>query len=54
MLFRSANAQNGIFVDVTKGTNAIKDTVKGYKAGTGWDACTGLGVPDGQKILDSL
>jgi kumamolisin len=31
--------------DVTKGTNAIKNTVKGYNVGPGWDACTGLGTP---------
>jgi kumamolisin len=40
--------------DVTSGTNAIKNTVKGYNAGTGWDACTGLGTPDGTAILNNL
>ena len=40
--------------DVTVGTNAIKSTVKGYKAKRGWDACTGLGTPDGTKILNNL
>jgi kumamolisin len=40
--------------DVTSGTNAIKNTVKGYKAGPGWDACTGLGTPDGTIILNNL
>ena len=40
--------------DVTSGTNAIKNTVKGYNAGTGWDACTGLGTPDGSAILNNL
>lgn len=52
--FLYANASKGIVVDVTKGTNAIKGTVKGYSAGTGWDACTGLGTPDGCKILAAL
>jgi kumamolisin len=37
--------------DVTHGTNAIKNTVPGYNAGPGWDACTGLGTPDGGAIL---
>jgi kumamolisin len=41
---------NGACGDVTQGSNAIKDTVKGYDAGTGWDACTGLGTPVGQVI----
>ena len=40
--------------DVTSGTNAIKDTVAGYSAGVGWDACTGLGTPDGIAILKLL
>jgi kumamolisin len=39
---------------VTSGTNAIKNTIKGYSAGSGWDACTGLGTPDGTAILNSL
>ena len=30
------------------------DTVKGYKSGPGWDACTGLGTPDGAAILSKL
>ena len=40
--------------DVTVGTNAIHNTVKGYKAGPGWDACSGLGTPDGAAILGKL
>ena len=42
--FLYANAAKGIVHDVTSGTNAIKNTVKGYKAGPGWNACTGLGL----------
>jgi kumamolisin len=34
--------------DVTSGDNG------GYRAGAGWDACTGLGVPDGTALLDAL
>jgi kumamolisin len=52
--FLYANVGKGITKDVTSGTNAITKTVKGYKAGKGWNACAGLGVPDGQKILDNL
>jgi hypothetical protein len=34
--------------DITIGDNGA------YRAGTGWDACTGLGSPDGTKLLDGL
>lgn len=34
--------------DVTQGDNG------GYRAGAGRDDCTGLGVPDGQKLLEAL
>jgi len=30
--------------DITKGDNITTTTKKGYKAGKGWDACSGLGV----------
>jgi kumamolisin len=33
------------FHDVTSGNNGA------YSAGPGWDACTGLGTPDGAKLL---
>ncbi len=44
----------GVVRDVTEGTNAIKNTINGYDAGPGWDACTGLGTPDGTVILNNL
>lgn len=40
--------------DVTQGTNALANTVQGYSAGTGWDACSGLGTPIGTAILGKL
>ncbi len=36
------------FRDVTDGSNGA------YHAGPGWDACTGLGVPDGAALLAAL
>ncbi len=36
------------FRDITAGDNG------GYAAGPGWDACTGLGVPDGSRLLAAL
>lgn len=39
----------GVFRDIVDGNN--KDGGIGYSAGNGWDACTGLGSPDGAKLL---
>jgi kumamolisin len=36
------------FFDITSGNNGD------YSAGTGWDACTGLGSPNGQALLTAL
>jgi kumamolisin len=52
--FLYASVDKSIFHDVLEGTNAITETVKGYDAGPGWDACTGLGTPDGQAILQNV
>ena len=41
-----ANAE--IFRDITVGNNGA------YQAGSGWDACTGLGTPNGTKLLEAL
>lgn len=38
----------GAFRDIVKGDN--RDNGLGYDAGSGWDACTGLGVPIGTKF----
>ncbi len=42
------------FNDITKGNNRVQPGNVGYDAGTGWDACTGLGSPNGQKVLAAL
>ncbi len=47
-------ANASVVHDVTVGTNAITNTVKGYNAGPGWDACSGLGTPDGTALLGKL
>ena len=36
------------FHDITAGNNGA------FQAKAGWDACTGLGTPNGQKLLDAL
>jgi kumamolisin len=43
------------FRDITTGNNDIYAKLNGlYTAGPGWDACSGLGVPDGTKLLASV
>ena len=50
MLYRSAAAGStpAGFRDITSGDNGA------YQAGPGWDACTGLGVPNGTELLAAL
>jgi kumamolisin len=56
------NASSGAFKDIVIGDNIViqpvrrkgQVNVKGYKARRGWDACTGLGSPDGAKVLAVL
>ena len=38
-----------IFRDIIQGNNITTPTNKGFTAQVGWDACTGLGVADGNK-----
>jgi kumamolisin len=40
--------QSGVFRDITEGNNGA------YSAGPGWDACSGLGVAVGTKLLQAL
>jgi len=40
--------------DITTGNNDITGKIGGYSAGPGWDACTGLGSPNGTAIANSL
>ncbi|HEX4750221.1 MAG TPA: S53 family peptidase [Bryobacteraceae bacterium] len=41
-------AQHKVLHDITSGNNGT------YKAGIGWDACTGYGTPNGQAMLNLL
>jgi kumamolisin len=49
---------NPLLYQLAAGTPVLKEVIRGdngdYRAGTGWNACTGLGRPDGQKLLDAL
>jgi kumamolisin len=42
------SASSGVFRDITSGNNGA------YSAGPGWDACSGLGVAVGTKLLQAL
>lgn len=53
LLYSRAQAA-GAFHDITQGDNKVGPNAVGYSATAGWDACTGLGTPDGQKILAAL
>ena len=45
---------SGAFKEIVEGNNDIDGTLKKYSARAGWDACTGLGSPDGMKLLQAL
>jgi kumamolisin len=47
-LYQQIAADAGTFRDITSGNNGS------YKAGLGWDACTGWGSPNGAAILKAL
>lgn len=40
--------------DIIDGTNSVKPGVSEYVAGPEWDPCTGLGTPDGQRLVEAL
>ncbi len=44
----------GALRDVTLGSNQVGANKVGFAAGPGWDACTGLGSPDGLKVVAAL
>jgi kumamolisin len=46
---------SGAFHDITVGNNdALGDLNGAYTAGTGWDACSGWGTPQGAALLSKL
>ncbi|MCQ8242097.1 S53 family peptidase [Rhizosaccharibacter radicis] len=47
-------ASAGLTVPITQGNNKPEGSSIGYDAGPGWNACTGLGRPNGQKLFDAL
>jgi kumamolisin len=54
-IYGSSIINAGVFRDIVSGTNDITGTLNGiYSAGPGWDAASGLGAPDGAKLLQAL
>jgi kumamolisin len=47
-------AANGDLNDVVQGTNDVGGDSGGYRAGPGWDPCTGWGSPRGDRLLADL
>jgi len=41
------------FRDIVSGNNSM-NSARGYSAGPGWDACTGLGSPNGKALLKAI
>ena len=53
-MYRHAHGElSGAFDDITVGGNAIP-VAAGYSARRGWDPCTGLGTPNGERLLEGL
>jgi kumamolisin len=44
----------GAFNDITRGNNQNIKSTPGYSAGSGWDACTGFGSPNGEKLFEAI
>jgi len=54
-LLYSSIGPAGTLRDITTGNNDTDGLLEGqFKAGPGWDACTGWGVPDGGKLVSAL
>jgi kumamolisin len=53
-LLYSQVAQANAMRDISKGNNDVTGGIGGYPAGPGWDACTGLGSPDGTALANAL
>jgi kumamolisin len=55
VIYASSVADSGAFRDIVSGTNDITGSLNGrYTAGPGWDPASGLGSPNGSKLLKAL
>jgi kumamolisin len=53
-LLYSTIGPGNVLHDITQGNNDTGGNLGVWNAGPGWDACTGWGTPDGQKLLNAL
>jgi kumamolisin len=53
LLYGNANVA-GAFRDITQGNNDLNGDLGAYPAASGWDACTGLGSPNGAALMRAL
>jgi kumamolisin len=54
LLYKSIGPSN-VLHDITSGNNDTDGLLSGkFAAGPGWDACSGWGTPDGEKLLAAL
>ena len=53
-LYANIGSNSALTVQITSGTNKPSGSDLGYSAGPGWNACTGLGRPNGQALFDAL
>jgi len=54
-LLYASGTESSAFHDITQGNNDIYNALHGeYSAGVGWDPCTGLGTPNGTRLLQTL
>jgi kumamolisin len=54
ILYGHAQSHPGVLNDITVGDNRFNRDDVGFDAAPGWDACTGLGTPNGNALLDLL
>lgn len=50
----SIPSQDNAFRDITSGNNDTNRSGQIYQAGSGWDACTGLGSPNASNLIHAL
>ena len=53
-LYQQAGAGRKLTVEITSGNNKPEGSTVGYNAGPTWNACTGLGRPDGKALFAAL
>jgi kumamolisin len=54
LLYNLARMRSPALRDIVTGHNDTTGLVGGYQAGTGYDACTGLGSPNGALLMNAL